>query len=323
MQKFTFIFILLLGALFLQGQTHRSLSYKFNNSLTESHGIGPALTVLDSMGMFVTDTLNEVSGQTKTVYRFVKNSGLQFNNASAAGFLDSTYSIELYFVFDQLDGWKRVIDWKNRKTDWGAYVYWGKINFYNIVTSDSAPVVPGEYTYYVVTRNGISKNLRMYTDAKTSINFTDVNDDGVIDTSHVLHFFQDDLPVPNEASAGAVALLNLYNYELDSATIKHKFDSLHGQLFAIRETGNSIGYLKVYPNPANEMINIDLSQSKVIGEVNMCIINSTGTVVYQRTCMTGKKYRIDLNALDLANGIYVVKAESGTGIYSQKFVIRR
>src|ERR1039457_3869612 len=187
MRKFTFIFFMVLGAFLLQGQTHTHLSYKFNNTLAESKGIGPTLTMLDSAGVFVLDTLNEVNGNTKTVYRFKKSSGLQFDNALAGHFIDSTYTIELYFVFDELNGWKRVIDWKNRKTDWGAYVYYGKINFYNIVTSDTAPVAPGEYTYYVVARNGITKNIRMYTDAKTSLNFIDANDDGVIDTSNVLH----------------------------------------------------------------------------------------------------------------------------------------
>ena len=323
MRNFTFILFFAMGSLFLQGQTHSILSYTFNNTLSESKGNGPALTMLDSIGVFVIDTLNEVSNKTKTVYRFKKNAGVQFDNALAANFLDSTYSIELYFVFDELGSWKRVIDWKNRTTDDGAYVYDGKLNFYPYVYSDSAPVVASQYTYYVVTRDGITKNLKIYTDAKTEISFTDANNDGMIDTSHVLNFFVDDLVVQNEASPGAVALLNLYNYVLDSTAIKHKFDSLHGQLFAVRELGNNKASLRVYPNPVSEKVNIDLRQFYTKGQVNVSLINSTGSVVYSRTYAAGSSYRIDLNPLELPNGIYMVKAESATEIYSQKFVIRR
>jgi hypothetical protein len=323
MRKFTFLFILALGALLLQGQTHKNLSYKFNNTLAESKGIGPTLTILDSMGVFETDTLNEVNGNTKTVYRFIRNSGLQFDNNLAGHFVDSTYTIELYFVFDELGSWKRVIDWKNRTSDHGAYVYNGEINFYPWVYSNSAPVVAGEYTYYVVTRNGLTNNLKVYTDALVEVEFIDDTYDGVIDTaSNVLHFFQDDLYVQNEASSGAVALLNIYNYELDSATIKHKFDSLHGQLFAVREL-NKNSSMRVYPNPASDGLNVDLRQLHANGPVNVSLVNSTGSVVFQRPFVAGTVSRIDLQSLTLPDGIYMVRVVDGNDIYSQKFVIRR
>jgi hypothetical protein len=323
MRKFTFIFFFTLGTLFLQGQTHSILSYTFNNVLTESKGIGPTLTVLGTQGVFVRDTLNEVSGKTKTVYRFEQNSGVQFNNALAGNFLDSTYSIELYFVFDELNSWKRVIDWKNRTTDYGAYVFNGELNFYPYLYSGNAPIVAGEYTYYIVTRDGVTKNLTIYTDAKVEIHFTDSNNDGVIDTAHVLNFFFDDLAVPNEASSGAVALLNIYNYVLDSTSIKHKFDSLQGQLFTVRELRNKKAPVWVYPNPASDKVNINLSQFNTNGQVTISFINSTGSIVYNRLYPAGSSYRIDLNPLTLPNGIYMVKAESATEIYCQKFVIRR
>lgn len=323
MRNFTFILFFSLGTLFLQGQPHSIRSYTFNNTLSESKGIGPALTVLGSQGVFKLDTLSEVSGKTKTVYRFEQNSGVQFNNALAGNFLDSTYSIELYFVFDILDGWKRVIDWKNRTSDYGAYVFNGELNFYPYEYSGTAPVVAGEYTYYVVTRDGLTKNLTIYTDAKVEIHFTDAYNDGVIDTAHVLNFFIDDLATPDEASSGAVALLNLYNYVLDSTSIKHKFDSLQGQLFSIGKIGNKKVPVWVYPNPASDKVNINLGQFDPNGQVNISLINSTGSVVYNRPYPAGSSYRIDLNSLTLPDGIYMVRAESPTEIYCQKFIIRR
>jgi hypothetical protein len=323
MRKFTFIFILTLGALVMQGQTNSKLSYLFNNTLAESNGMGPTLSMLDSAGMFVIDTLNELNGVTKTVYRFKRNSGVQFNNAMAGTFLDSTYSIELYFVFDELSGYKRVVDWKNRTTDLGAYVLSGELDFYPYMTSDTATVVAGEYTYYVITRNGLTKELKIYSNANIEIDFTDASNDAVIDTSHVLNFFQDDLQAQNEASPGAIALLNLYNYELDSATIIHKFDSLQGELTAIRALGNNKALVHIYPNPASDKINIDLRQFNPNGQVLVSIITSTGNIVFDRVYSGGSNYMLDLSSLALSNGIYMVKAESGTEIYSQKFIIRK
>ena len=78
---------------------------------------------LDTMGMYVLDTLNEIGNQIRIVYRFRKNAGVQFNNTLAGNFLGQSYSIELYFVFDDLSSWKRVIDWKNRTSDHGAYIH--------------------------------------------------------------------------------------------------------------------------------------------------------------------------------------------------------
>lgn len=105
--------------------------YNFENTLNEVSGLSPALAILGEQGSFVLDTLNEVNQNTKTVYRFTRNSGLQFNNVAAGNFLGDNYTIEIYFVFDELSSWKRVVDWKNRKTDWGAYVYYGELNFYH------------------------------------------------------------------------------------------------------------------------------------------------------------------------------------------------
>jgi len=54
--------------------------YNFENTLNEVSGLSPALAILGEQGSFVLDTLNEVNQNTKTVYRFTRNSGLQFNN---------------------------------------------------------------------------------------------------------------------------------------------------------------------------------------------------------------------------------------------------
>jgi hypothetical protein len=65
------IFTLTVISLCIAGITHAQqvLSYNFENTLQELSGNGPTLTVLGEEGIFEVATLNEISQQTKTVYR--------------------------------------------------------------------------------------------------------------------------------------------------------------------------------------------------------------------------------------------------------------
>ena len=305
----------------LQGQS--VLHYAFENSLPEVNGNGPTLTVLGNEGIHVEDTLNEIGSAKKWVYRFETNSGLQFDNSSAGNFLGENYTIELYFVFDNLSSWKRVVDWKNRKTDNGAYVYYGQLNFYNIETSGEAPVEEGEYTYYVITRNGENDELIIYTDAETHITFTDELGDALMDEDNVLNFFHDDLIVPNEASSGAVAMLKLYNYTLDSATISDKFEDLAGNVFYIGENKIINTTISTFPNPVNDNLTIDLSNFSDQETVTLKLVNVIGVTVYEAERNAGSINNIRLNTSDIQNGIYVLIAESASKHAMGKVLIQR
>jgi hypothetical protein len=296
------------------------LSYEFLGNLNEKNGLGPALTVLGNEGSYVTDTLNEISGKTKTVYRFEQNSGLQFNNAASGNFIGDTYSIEIYFVFDELNSWKRVVDWKNRTTDYGAYVYYGQLNFYPYVYSNTAPVAAGEYTYYVITRDGATGKVLLYTDASVEINLDDVSGDALLSEDNVLNFFQDDLAVPYEASSGAVAVINLYNYVLDSNQVKQNFENIGSQVFAVNELHKSNVPMQITPNPASEFATIDLSGFGDL-KVDLRIFNASGLEVYKAT--TDPVCSLIVNTSTFPEGIYVAKAESGNHVSSQKLIIMR
>ncbi|HEY9116168.1 MAG TPA: T9SS type A sorting domain-containing protein [Bacteroidales bacterium] len=297
------------------------IKYNFEGSLNSVNGNGPALTVLGNTGTFVTETLNEIEGNTKTVYRFEKNNGVQFNNTAAGNFIGNAYTIEIYFVFDELNSWKRVIDWKNRKTDRGAYVYNGKLNFYNIIYSAEAPVAAGEYTYYVVTRDESGKVL-IYTDAEVFIDFMDTGSDALVDEDGFLNFFFDDLQVTNEASSGAVAMINLYNYALDSSKIADNWDGLGGQVFGINEMKVSPEELAFYPNPASEVVNLDLSTFTQNDEVSIDLMTIAGMQIYSSKVKGGNTGQINLKNLSLAKGLYVIKATSKEKVAVAKVMIK-
>ena len=306
---------------FIQGQS--VLHYDFTNSLTEVNGNGPELTVLGNVGIYEEDTLGEVGYAKKWVYRFEENSGFQFDNSAAGDFFGDNYTIELYFVFDELNSWKRVVDWKNRKTDYGAYVYNGELNFYPYIYSDEAPVVAGEYTYYVVTRNSETEELIIYTDAKVEIILTDTPGDALLDEDQVLNFFHDDLVVQNEASPGAIAMLKLYNYALDSTAIQENYDDLAENIFYIGEPTKINTSIHTFPNPVSDHLIVDLSNFNKKETVTLRLVNSVGVTVFKVETDAETQKSINLNTSEIQNGLYVLIAESDSKRATGKLLIQR
>jgi OOP family OmpA-OmpF porin len=209
--------------------------YLFNNNFASLDGSLPALSPLGTRGSFGEEALPELSDMNKSVYRFNKNCGLQFDNSIAGQFLGASYSIEVYFRFDELNSWKRVIDFKNRSTDEGCYIFNGKLNFYNLMMSDLSPIRVNEYTHYTITRDEKTKEVRIFADGVSKITFRDTLNRAVISGDQKLNFFFDDLKVTDEASAGAVAMIRLFNYTLSPTEVMANFVGL-GQNVQMKET---------------------------------------------------------------------------------------
>ena len=205
--------------------------YAFENSFAEASNQFPMLRLLGQPGDFVEEKIAELDNVKRFVYAFDKNCGLQFDNRAANDFFSGSYTIEMYFRFAALDSWKRVVDFKNRKTDNGCYVYDGKLNFYNYAVGEKAPVRPNKYTHYVVSRNAKTKQVKMYVDGLSKIEFTDKDNEGVVDEDGLLNFFYDDLIVKDEASEGAVALLKIYDYVIEPQNVRRNFDDLKKVIF--------------------------------------------------------------------------------------------
>jgi hypothetical protein len=294
------------------------LTYNFENNLQEANSQGPELTILGTEGVFVEDTLLEIGSEKKWVYRFEQNSGLQFDNAS---FFQESYTIEVYFVFDHLDSWKRVVDWKNRKSDRGAYVYWGELNFYPFVYSDEAPVVEGEYTYYVITRDASTGEVLLYADGENEIEFVDGSGDALVDEDNVLNFFHDDLVVANEASSGAVAMLRLYDYALDSNAIKQNFENLGSNVFSVNEYRKNIVEIRVYPNPVASVATLDLNAFGDEPKAIVTVQNLLGQTIFTSEVDLQYETTVKIDVTTVPEGIYLLKTESPSRIATGKIIV--
>ena len=73
-------------------------------------------------------------------------------------------------------------------------------------------------------------------------------------------------------------------------------------------------FVKVYPNPAKDYINIEIAESNYDGMLTL--IDLTGKLVYK--AIFNKQQIVPIN--DLNNGIYLVKIEVNNQIYYSKFI---
>jgi hypothetical protein len=196
------------------------------------------------------------------------------------------------------------------------------LNFYPYQYSGVAPVHDGEYTYYVITRDAATDQLIIYTDAVNHIEFVDDGGDALIGSDNVLNFFHDDLVVGGEASSGAVAMLKLYNYTLDSVTIAQKYADLGSNVFGISDASAENVPMLAFPNPVSDQFTLDLSAFDKGQSVSIDILNSLGMAVqhYEHAAVSGD--RINIYVSDLETGLYVVQVRSGHQYAARKILIQ-
>ncbi len=89
----------------------------------------------------------------------------------------------------------------------------------------------------------------------------------------------------------------------------------------LHSTTNVSG-LALYPNPASELINVEL-ESEIIGNHKVEILNSSGMKVYENiTYKPAEKLILKINIENLASGLYTVKVSNSKNISFKKFIIK-
>jgi hypothetical protein len=105
---------------------------------------------------------------------------------------------------------------------------------------------------------------------------------------------------------------NTWYYTSSTPMVRMNFD----QTVSINEVENTFG-LNVYPNPANEVINVSLSKST---NATISVVDVAGKVV-KTSSINGLTSTI--NASDLTNGVYYVTITDGTSVATEKVVIKK
>ena len=212
--------------------------YRFQNTPNSSVGTAPALTdiPLPNTNTFPTAM---VDGASRTVLGFPKSNGVQLSDTTGV-VSNGTYTIVALFEFDDLVGFKRIVDFKNGTSDRGLYFFNGKLTFYQNLGAGSTTIAANNYVQVVLTRDASSKEVVGYVDGVQQFSFTDTNNDAVISAKNTLRFFRDNESsggATGEDSPGSVARIRLYNTALNDDEVG-ALDRREPSTFVVNSTGD-------------------------------------------------------------------------------------
>lgn len=209
--------LLMVAALCLAGSGAQAQNlvadFRLQSSLTSDIGAPPPLEFLGASS-FTNET---VDGINRTVVAFPAGDGLTLTNASVV-LSNNRYSVVVLFRFATINRWNRILDFKNRTSDWGLYAYYNNLNFYNITTGSGGSMQAGTYLQVVLTRDAAGL-VAGYVNASPEISFSDAGGEALLSADNALNFFRDDFVVQNEHSAGAAARVRIYDDALSPAQV--------------------------------------------------------------------------------------------------------
>ena len=122
----------------------------------------------------------------------------------------------LLFSFDNIAGWKRILDVKSPANNNGLYALNGQLYFYPVVGAPSAAIAASNYVQGVLTRDA-SSNVVGYVNGVQQLNFVDTQNYATLAGSpEMLRFFKDEA---GEDAPGTIARIRLYDKVMPPAQV--------------------------------------------------------------------------------------------------------
>jgi hypothetical protein len=132
--------------------------------------------------------------------------------------------------------------------------------------------------------------------------------------------------IPASAAIGQVALRTRISYQPDGAIVPCG-ESTYGEVedYCINiatvnvelANGTNLNAVKIYPNPSNHFIYVDLSDLTV--DINeLVVMDITGKII--ETVAVGMNTMLEINLDNYANGVYHIRIGTGTNSIVKQFV---
>jgi hypothetical protein len=91
--------------------------------------------------------------------------------------------------------------------------------------------------------------------------------------------------------------------------------------YHLDESAATVGKLQLYPNPASEILTVEVPESLQKGVVSLKITNISGILLYEQT-HTGQNQSLSIDLDSFVPGIYFIYLEGEVNVYIQKFMKR-
>lgn len=204
--------------------------YDFADSLSDALGNGAPLQVLAPAGTppggepraqkssaaggaFSTVTLD---GRSVSAWDFPMGSGFELELGPLLP--RDSYSVALLFSLSATQGYAKLMDIDNRRTDRGLYVQGNDLNAYPLAQGATDAILPDVLRQVTVTRG--ADNLYVgYVDGVEQFRFDDSALQTVISDERRLAFFRDDNATSGEDRAGRVVRIRLFDRALSGAEV--------------------------------------------------------------------------------------------------------
>jgi hypothetical protein len=113
------------------------------------------------------------------------------------------------------------------------------------------------------------------------------------------------------------------DYYADQTKQNIKFNTTkYSILSSANELTNSFGAFQVYPNPANDIVNVDLITLDPTKEAHVSLLDITGRVISKSVLENTSGHIVgEINVSQIPSGIYFVRIESNGTSLAKKIVI--
>jgi hypothetical protein len=166
-----------------------------------------------------TTPLNSDGGSvTAAGYSFAADQGL---NVSSALSNIGDYSLLIDFSFQDLSGFRKILDYKNLASDNGVYNLSTDLNYFNFDFGPAGAFTADTEARVIVTRDSATDVVTGYVDGVSQFTFTDsTNDATFTGTNGIMRFFEDDnVTGARESSAGLATRISIYDGALTSTEV--------------------------------------------------------------------------------------------------------
>ena len=119
----------------------------------------------------------------------------------------STYTIEIWFEFDAVDSYRRIMSFGPNDSDTGLYVQDGYLDLYPNKESAAAVVSANQWVKVRITRSGATKVTSVYLNGVRKIRHTGTANDYLLSGGEAIFFVDDG----GENGSGTVARIKVWD----------------------------------------------------------------------------------------------------------------
>jgi hypothetical protein len=152
-------------------------------------------------------------------YRFAANQGLRVRDVMPP----SAYTVDLLFSFEQLGGWRKILDFTSLVSDNGFYIYESHLQFVIVAGTSFADapqlLAPNGLTQVTLTRDE-KNHVVGYVNRQPGFAFDDPGRAAALNSTEATFFIDDDATTGREAAAGLVRRIRVYDRALTAAELQ-------------------------------------------------------------------------------------------------------